>query len=236
MFKRLWRAIVNFFKGDKSEDITPQPHPSVSIPVQPGPSSLEELKVGDIGVDISHHNAKVNLKELVDHVYFIYMKATEGASFLSPTYVTRAKKLNELGALWGAYHYYRIQTDPILQAKHFVKYSAGWKLPPVLDIEAISNDGYTAPKDTQDLLRFLRYVEEHTGFTPVVYTSFYYARDVIKPNESFSKYPLWLAWYTEDFSRVKVPSPWQSIKLWQKTEHGRIKGVKGDVDVNEVMS
>jgi lysozyme len=237
-FKRIWQAIVEVFK--------PQPIPQQPTPIEPpdvlvpnpstGNSMLDSLPVNAIGVDISHHNKTVNLSALAKSVSFIYMKATEGASFVSSVYLSRAKELKALGVAWGAYHYYKINVDPLVQAKHFVKFKDGWTMPPVLDIEAISNDGYNSRIHTLDLLIFLNYIEKHTGMIPVVYCGYYFARDHIKPTLDFAKYPLWIAWYTTDFSKVKVPLPWKKIKLWQFTETGKIDGVIGNVDINRVVS
>jgi len=235
--KWLWKKITNFF----IKDTVPNPQPSKPVdPIDLRPplkyKTLDDLPLNAKGVDISHHNKSVDLYELSKVVDFIYMKATEGRSFISSAYHSRASQLKTLGTLWGAYHYYKINVDPIVQAKHFVNFKHGWTLPPVLDIEGIGNDGYDSKKHTADLLKFLQYVEEHTGFVPVVYCGFYYARDVIKFTLEFAKYPLWIAWYTTDFSRVQVPPPWKEIKIWQFTEHGTIQGVNGRVDINKIVS
>ena len=207
---------------------------------QPVPSTVENddilpLKKGNIGVDISHHNRNVDLAVLANNVNFIYMKATEGTTFVSSKYESRAKELRTLDIPWGAYHYYKVNSNPIAQAKHFLKYvDANSGLAPVLDIEGIGNN--FKPHHTKDLLVFLKHVEAATGLTPIVYTGYYFAKDKIKPTEAFARYPLWIAWYTSDFSRVKVPKPWSSIKIWQHTDKGSIYGVVGGVDVNKVMS
>lgn len=243
MFSAIKRWLASLFKPRPK----PQPAPSDpkipnsgSIPTRPSQDLklgfLGTLKPGAKGVDISHHNANVDLDELCRNTDFIYMKATEGRTFVSKAYESRAVILRKKDTPWGAYHYYRINADPTAQAKHFCKFKEGWTLPPVLDIEAISNDGYSAAKHTAGLLQFLEYVEKEVGMTPVVYTGFYFARDDIKPTKEFGRYPLWLAWYTQDFSRVKAPWPWQAIKIWQYTEHGRNEGVVGNVDLNKIVS
>ena len=49
------------------------------------------------GIDVSHHNGEINWKQVPD-VEFVYIKATEGATFVDPMYQqnikgARAKKL-----------------------------------------------------------------------------------------------------------------------------------------------
>jgi GH25 family lysozyme M1 (1,4-beta-N-acetylmuramidase) len=60
-----------------------------------------------------------------------------------------------------------------------------------------------------------------------VYTGFpYWTQNGPNPTSEkknllwFKQYPLWLAWYTEDSSKVKVPAPWTTPLLWQFTAKG----------------
>tara|TARA_R110002167_G_scaffold198805_2_gene401916 strand:- start:573 stop:1235 length:663 start_codon:yes stop_codon:yes gene_type:complete len=220
---------MSYFKQLWKKDIIPK-EPVVITPSQPRPRN--PLSPGAKGVDISHHNESVDISVLEKNVDFIYMKATEGINFVSSTYKRRAKQIK---IPWGAYHYYRVKHDPVRQAEHFLKYiDVKSGLPPVLDIEAINNN--YKDKHTADILLFLKTIEKETGLTPMIYTSYYYARDVIKPSEEFKRYPLWLAWYTYSFDKVKCPEPWDNIKVWQCSEAARVEGVRGDVDYNKVMS
>ncbi len=216
---------------DDTDPTTPKPD---KPDVTPEPSESFPIERGKIGVDISHYNSKVDLVELSKNTSFIYMKATEGTTFVSNVYSSRAKKLNELKVKWGAYHYYRVNKNPIDQAKHFCKYVQDSGLPPVLDIEKINNN-FKYPYHTEDLIRFLNEVETITKQVPMIYVGYYYARDVIKTDERFKKYPLWVAWYTDDFTRVKIPFPWKKATLWQYTDKGKAKGIDGNVDLNKVV-
>lgn len=227
---------MSYFIELFKKDLVPK-EPVVITPSVPRSQVPGVLKFGQTGVDISHHNENVNLEVLSHNVDFIYMKATQGIRFVSPKYEARARQLKFIRKVpWGAYHYYEVKQDPVRQAEHFLKYiDVKSGLPPVLDIEEMQND-FKSPKHTSDLLIFLQVIEAHTKITPIIYTSFYFARDVIKTTEHFKRYPLWLAWYTEDFADVKIPAPWDNIKLWQLTETAHVKGVEGKVDFNRVMS
>lgn len=233
MLEKFCNWFTNLFKKEKKPV-------QVIAPVRvrsPGPRT-HFLEKGQIGVDISHHNEDVDLEVLVKNVDFIYMKATEGENFVSNVYEKRAMILNTLDIPWGAYHYYRVNKDPIEQANHFLDHidvTSG--LPPVLDIEAINND-FDSEIHTKDLLVFLNKIEEETGIVPMIYTSFYFARDVIKTNQMFKKYPLWLAWYTTKWEKVRVPKPWTQVKVWQHSEYNidEIKGAGWRLDLNKVMS
>ncbi|MGB0452585.1 MAG: glycoside hydrolase family 25 protein [Bacteriovoracaceae bacterium] len=240
-FEAIFRGVKNFFSGkDENSDIPQRETPVYEEDeILADPTNLP-LSFGSFGVDISHHKEVVDLKKLVNVASFIYLKATEGRTFVSSAYTRRAKELKEIGNTpWGAYHYYRISSDPITQAKHFLKFidiESG--LPPVLDIEKKGNENFKASKHTKDLLIFLKYIEEETGLTPIIYGGFYYLRDVVKtPNyPEFERYPLWLPWYQTTFERVKCPMPWKKIKIWQYAETGRVNGIQKPCDVNRVMS
>lgn len=240
MFKKLFYKIVEYVKRRCNPPMSTPPA-VVITPSVPRPTPPREVKdvlgIGHVGVDISHHNKDVNLEILANNVDFIYMKATQGVRLISSVYKERAAQLKAIGTTpWGAYHYYEVKADPVAQANYFLKHvdiESG--LPPVLDIEEIQNK-FKAPKHTSDLLIFLQVIEEETGLVPIIYTSFYFARDVIKTTEHFKKYPLWLAWYTPSFDNVKVPAPWDDIKIWQLTDSAHVDGVEGKVDFNKVMS
>lgn len=194
------------------------------------------LTKGMKGIDISHWNEKIDFNIVQKHVDFIYMKSTEGRSFISKTYQERAKILNELKIPWGAYHYFRINVDPIVQAKNFLKYYDNTNaLPPVIDVEKIHNGFYNS-NHTENVLIMLKEIEKATGVIPIVYTNFFFARDKMQPSKEFEKYPLWLAWYTRDINRVQIPKPWNKMKIWQCTNKGEVPGVEGRVDINIVQS
>jgi GH25 family lysozyme M1 (1,4-beta-N-acetylmuramidase) len=74
------------------------------------------------GPDISHHQKEknVDLAKAKPHVDFVFLKATEGTTFVDETFKTRWQKLAQLGIPRGAYHFAR-PGDASAQAAHFVK-------------------------------------------------------------------------------------------------------------------
>lgn len=219
-----------------------KPRKPIEEPIAIKPTDFErserkdfKFEVGMEGVDISHWNDVKDLELVAANSDFIIMKATEGESFLSKTYLSRAEKLKGMDIAWGAYHYYRTNVPWKKQADHFLKYiDVNSGIAPVLDIEKINNKFKN--NHTAEILAFLEYMEEKTGLTPIVYTGYYFFKDNIMPREKFKRYPLWIAWYRKDFAGVKCPEPWDNIMLWQYTEHGSIPGINGHVDLNRVMS
>ena len=48
------------------------------------------------GIDVSHHNGKVNWEQ-VPNVEFVYIKATEGATYVDPMFRQNIKGANKFG-------------------------------------------------------------------------------------------------------------------------------------------
>ncbi len=234
--RNFFKAIVDFLKNLGQSEIQYPIEPEVtpekpSVPGRtPELGSLASLNVGDHGIDISHHNANVDLTKVKAGQKFVFMKATEGANFLSKVYHARMDKAIALGINCGAYHYYKTNVGWKVQADHFLKnYKGG--LPPVLDVEGIGNLDYSSAKHTPDVLKILRYFKEKTGLTPILYAGYYFTRDTIKPTQEFAEFVLWLPWYKVSFDKVKCPAPWTKINIWQDGETNLVDGV-GKCDTN----
>lgn len=229
--KKIIEWILSLFNSSKKSNSSNDPEipDSSTVPPTVNPEVPTKEEIDNFppkyfhGIDISHHNAKVDFDKI--KADFIFMKATEGKSFVSPVYKERMELAQKKGFSCGAYHYYKPGIDPIVQAKHFCNHVTG-ELPAVLDIE----DSYSSrTKIIADLKKFLDYIENKTGKTPIIYTGYSYIKDMNLP-EHFSKYPLWLAWYTTA-DKVKAPAPWNDWTYWQYSENGNVEGV-GKCDVN----
>lgn len=229
--KKFISWIRNLFNSNHRAQVDETP-PVVTVPpVEPLPEIPTEeevtlfpyLKDGDHGIDISHHNSNVDLAAIEQN--FIYMKATEGVSFVSPVHAARMRAALLLKKNCGSYHYYKPKLDPLEQAEHFCRNLTG-NMNPVLDLEDPYDSG---PQLIKDIKIFLDYVENYTGKVPVIYTGYYYILGLKLPAE-FARYPLWLAWYTTS-DKVKAPAPWAQWTFWQYSETAQVKGV-GKCDVN----
>jgi len=229
MFSLFIKWLVAIFKIEEKAPpiVIHQEEPELPIPL---PASTTEDNFVYIkkdkahGIDLSHHNKGVSIKDLEQD--FVFIKVTEGVSFVSPSFESMARSLNISKIPWGSYHYYRPELDPIRQAKHFTEKALG-NLPCVLDIEQEYGDRKAL---VSDLRIFLEYVENFTGKTPIIYSGYSYLVDLSLPVD-FEKYPLWLAWYTEE-EKVSAPSPWKDWTFWQYSENAKIKGVFGKCDAN----
>lgn len=186
------------------------------------------------GMDISHYQRKediawdsLSIGNRTIPLRFVVLRATMGnrsADKNFDEFWTLAKTNN---LIRGAYHFYRADEDPVMQANNFlanVKLEEG-DLPPILDIEKIPRRKSTK-KLVEDLQIWCRIVEEAYGVKPIIYSYYYYHKDFLKGE--FDDHPLWLANYND----VPVPTPDSEWQIWQFTENGIVYGINTKVDLN----
>lgn len=205
---------------------------------------------GLYGIDISKHQGAItwnNVEVCYDPVsrrmrkdglvharlHFVIAKATEGVTVADPMYESNRAGARSIGARFGAYHFYSSKSDPVEQAKCFVKKAMPEKgdIAPVLDIEEdkvmlskLKNGDLDADGIRKGALAWLTTVEKACGYKPIIYTSVDFKKKYLN-SEEFSSYPLWIAHY-----RVNIPG--NECHIWQFTEKGAVNGIDGYVDVD----
>ena len=153
-------------------------------------------------------------------------KATEAESYIDPTFKDIKNKCKEKGITFGAYHFFRCNKDAVKQAEHFLKVSEETDMPPILDIESL--DGASTEKCKFKIKVWLDIVEKATGKTPIIYSGHSFLAE-LKLDQSFSRYPLWLARYTD--KTPSAPFPWKEWTIWQFSDKAEFKGI-GQCDGN----
>ena len=187
------------------------------------------------GIDISQYQGKIlwdsvsliNDKVPIDYVF---VRATMGERDKDSKFEKNWNGAKSINKLRGAYHYFRPNENSLKQANNFiktVKLSPG-DLPPVLDIEERPR------RQSMDSLRvglkrWLDKVEEHYKVKPIVYSGDSYFTDFLE--KEFKDYKLWIANYN-----FWVESPKAHWDIWQFSEKGSVKGIKGFVDLNMYKS
>ena len=74
------------------------------------------------GIDISAHNGKINFREVArDGVDFVWIKASEGASFRDKRFTYNHQAAGEAGLKRGAYHFFRFDKDGVEQALNLLE-------------------------------------------------------------------------------------------------------------------
>ena len=199
------------------------------------------------GIDISHNNAgrivwdslfvmtdskrrtirDPYLAKEIKPVSFVFIKATEGASFKDKDFKENWKAAGKTDLRRGAYHFFRSSKDGEIQARNFISTVGDLRfkdLPPVLDIETIH---LGCPKEllNQRALQWLKAVEKRYEKKPIIYASSSFIKDYLN-SEIVGNYPVWVAHYEKD-------SPaFEGWTWWQFTDRAVVKGVPGTVDLS----
>lgn len=180
------------------------------------------------GLDISHHQGLIDWQVLKNEkLDFLYFKATEGGDYLDSMFKQNFEAAWNEGYVVGAYHYYRFCTEGVKQAKHFIKTVPKRRgmLRPAIDLEYAGSCAGRKSKEEEykELFIFLEMLEQYYGakpvlyFTPDFYQAYYDSR--------FAPYPLW-------YRDIYFEPEEKDYLIWQFSNRGRVKGIKGPVDLN----
>jgi lysozyme len=172
---------------------------------------------------------------------FALVKATEGDYYRNPYFAADYEAAKAAGLYRGAYHFAIPSAgDGAGQADFFLDaagYSAdGWSLAPGLDLEWNPYNsgspcyGLDQGEMVSWVAAFRDEVQRRVHRLPAIYTTASWWDECTGGDSSFGNSPLWVAAY--EVSAPPIPSGWSSPTLWQYTEHGRVPGVPGEVDVN----
>lgn len=208
----------------------------------PQNSSISFPKEKIVGIDISYYQEDIEWDSVCFRVHpltktltkspdapirnidFVVAKATEGVTIRDPKYMRNKEGAERRGILFGAYHFFSENSDPIAQAENFLKTAQlkNGNLVPVLDVEV--RDRFSRGELRENVLKWLQHVENHLGKKPMIYT---YAKfhDEVFCTEEFEDYHFWIAHYGVD-------KPINDCVFWQFTEEGVVYGIKGYVDID----
>lgn len=177
------------------------------------------------GIDVSHYSGTIDWTQVkAAGIDFAFAKATEGTTFVDPTFATNWDAMKSAGVIRGAYHFFHPELDPTDQA-NFVVATVGTlsatDFPIVLDME--TNGGESESTVVANALTFLSVVEAATGRTPIIYTSNRVITTVSGSSPLFASYALWDAEY--GVACPVIPAPWTTWSIWQTDGTGTVDGV-----------
>ena len=162
---------------------------------------------------------------------FAFAKATEGASYVDPSFREHVKGAREAGVPIGGYHFGRPKTNPIKSAEQFaiVCLDAGITIPHLaLDIEV--TDG----ADPSRVLDWTQAFVETLGDRTLIYSYPSFLKTLRIPEDhKVASCELWIAHYTSASQPDLSGTPWVSWRIWQYLgDAGRHTDVMGPVDLN----
>jgi glycosyl hydrolase family 25/putative peptidoglycan binding protein len=165
-------------------------------------------------VDVSHHNATVDMAKLKAGGFAaVIQKATQGVSYVDPTYASRRAAAKKAGLPFGAYHMCEPDQDPIAQVDHFlavVAKSAKPELRLALDVELATKTSPSVVAGRYNAMA--ERTERLAGHTVIVYTYPWYAQAGYCAG--LGDELLWMADYS---GTLHVPDEWKGRwVLWQR--------------------
>ena len=208
------------------------------------------------GVDVSHWQGVIDWSTVnANGIIFAYLKATEGLTWVDSRFTANASSARSAGIYTGAYHFARPDLNPSLESakeevRNFIDtlqrgFGTGnfGDIYPALDLEVPfpkKDDKFSTARLIKWANTFRNYFQQLTGKTLMIYTGVYF----IKEYDNFSyenlknplaNMPLWIALYPRSKENPEAPpdaGKWSRWTIWQYTNQGKVKGIKGDVDLN----
>jgi len=211
---------------------------------------LEQLN-SVFGVDVSHHQDKINWDALANPTYeddpkpkFAFIKVTQGNSYIDKMAKTNAISAQNAGLKIGYYHYAEQYTgndvvnDAKGQAQHFLKVVSTLpkpNFPLVLDFEndEVNNKFWSKNKANNDLWinTFISELKSN-GHDVILYGGKYTFEDYT--SSKFENIPLWHAQYLQkpEINDPKIARGWNDWAIWQFSSNGRLNGHGCRFDIN----
>lgn len=170
-------------------------------------------------IDISHWETVTDWNALKNSVDGIICKATQGTSYVDPTFISNVQRAKSVGLKVGVYHFAGF-FDPVKEASNLLKNINGLALDFISFVDVETDPG---SYNINDWVRsFISAVGLPMGLYS--YTSF-----IKEQNISLPDLPLWIADYSGN-------EPTVNHVMWQYSEHGNEPGISGEVDLDSISS
>ena len=185
------------------------------------------------GIDVSHYQGRIDWHRVAKEggVRYAYIKASEGENLKDEFYDYNVREARAAGIVVGAYHFYRPQRGVEANFSNMVSSikRGDIDLLPIIDVE--STGGVERKRFLRDLGAFVKKVENHYGCPPMLYTGQNFYNKYFL--DTFTQYCWMIAKYQET---EPVLLDGNTPCMWQYTQHGRMPGIKGNVDRSRLMS
>ena len=221
-------AATAFAAGDKKDAAGNRAGEEQQDEQQP-PRADAPLDTHYDGIDVSDHQKRIDWARVArdKKVKYVYIKATEGATYVSSLYRENLEQARKHGIKVGSYHFLRTGSriqEQFDNFKNTVK-KHEQDLLPLIDIEV--RQGWTTQQLRDSLKLFADLVEEHYGCRPMIYTSSSFYDNFL--GRAFNIYPLFIARYSAAEPSLKSGNDWV---MWQFSEKGHIDGIGPCVDLS----
>ena len=191
------------------------------------------------GIDIASYQ-KTLVPSQMTTTDFIIIKATQGTSYLNPTFATQYNQAKAAGKLLGIYHYID-GSGANAEAEYFVKAinSVNGVGEAILAVDQQSGQN-SAWGNATYVKQLMDKIYSLTGVKPFIYVQ--HSAAAIYNNICAAGYPLWGAQYANYTPTNYQSSPWRDGKVWgnwgndptirQYSSSGRIAGYSANLDLD----
>ena len=182
------------------------------------------------GLDVSHHQIRINWKKVDKKYKFIIMKATEGKDFLDSDFLYNWNNARLNGFTVGAYHFFSMLSSGVAQADYYISMvpDLDKALPPVIDLEI----PLKYPKNIvlNELKDMIEKLEKHYKKKVIIYVTYHTYNAYIKGE--FPENKLWI----RDIKFIPELAENNRWVIWQVSNRGRVTGIPGFTDKNVLRS
>ena len=178
------------------------------------------------GLDVSHHQIRINWKKVDKKYKFIIMKATEGKNFLDSDFLYNWNNARLNGFTVGAYHFFSMLSSGVAQADYYISMvpDLDKALPPVIDLEIpLKYPKNIVLKELKDMIEKL---EKHYKKKVIIYVTYHTYNAYIKGE--FPENKLWI----RDIKFIPELAENNRWVIWQVSNRGRVTGIPGFTDKN----
>ena len=187
-----------------------------------------DLRAGEsYGIDVSNHQGPINWGEVADdNISAVYMKATEGRSFVDKRFAENWAGAASAGIPRGAYHFFSVCSPGAEQAANFLKVVPHdpKALPPVVDLEfADCGERMDSASMQRELTTFIETVEEKVGKKVVLYAISSFTDTYPLPDGLIRDR------WVRRLAKRPVDDGWA---VWQVSDRARVKGIGKPVDLD----
>ncbi|RRD39470.1 glycoside hydrolase [Leptotrichia sp. OH3620_COT-345] len=178
------------------------------------------------GLDVSHHQEKINWKKVSKKYKFVIMKATEGKDFLDTDFFYNWNNARLNGFTVGAYHFFSMLSTGKAQADYYISKVPDYDkaFPPVIDLEIPTK--YPKKMVLKELGDMIEKLENHYKKRAVIYVTYHTYKAYIKGE--FLENKLWI----RDIKFIPELEENDRWIIWQFSNRGRIEGIPGFTDKN----
>jgi len=180
------------------------------------------------GIDISSHQGFIDWTKVSSDkdIRFVYIKATEGATYRSPHYVHNLTQARRHGLMVGSYHYLTSTSSIDDQFKNFSQLALKHvqDLEPMLDVE--TRGDWSRSQLIDSVKKFCQLTEQHYGVQPMIYSTMGFYNKNLTPH--FNNHHLYIGRYSSSEPEIN----WEGkYTIWQYSESGIIPGIDAYVDL-----